>query len=65
MDKNLRIQYFRNYFKENNFSSITQCIEIVKEKFGKEIEINEDIKKEINSAKVLVLVGMNTKTEKM
>ena len=50
MNQNLHIQYFRKYYKENIFTGVTQCIEFIKGKFVKEIEISEDIKKEINSA---------------
>ena len=56
-DKNIRINMFRNYFKENKAASIMQCVEYIKGRFGNDLDINEDIKKEINSAKFVVNIN--------
>ena len=53
---------FRNYFKENKSASIMQCVEYIKGRFGNDLDINEDIKKEINSAKFVV--NINNKKRK-
>ena len=59
LEKNIHINIFRNYFRENLQLSSLKCIEFLKGKFGKDIEINDEIKKEINSAKVVI--NMNIK----
>ena len=61
INKNIRINMFRNYFKENKASNIMKCIEYIKGRFGNEIDINEYIKKEINSAKFVVNINYRKK----
>ena len=61
IDKNFRLNIFRNYFKNNNLASTIQCIEYIKGKFGKDIDINDEIKKEINSARVAININIKNK----
>ena len=53
---------FRKYFKENKSASIMQYVEYIKRRFENDLDINEDIKKEINSAKFVV--NINNKKRK-
>ena len=39
---------FRNYFIINKSSSIMKCVEYIRGRFGNELDINKEIKKEIN-----------------
>ena len=55
-DKNFRTNFFRHYFENNKYCSINQCIEYTKGKFNiNKIEMTDKLKKEINSAKYVVL----------
>ena len=44
LEKNIRINIFRNYLSENLYLSSLKCIEFLK---GKDIEINDEIKKKL------------------
>ena len=63
IDKNFRLSFFKNYFENNNYCSVDQCLEQTRGKLGEEIEVSEKIKSEIQAAKTSVNITLKNKED--
>ena len=55
-DKNFCIKFFKNYFMNNKYCSISQCVEYTKGRLGDNINIEENLINEIQSAKASISI---------
>ena len=60
-DNNIRLTIFKKFFEKNKFCSDAQCITYVKGIFGHNINIDNNIIKEIKSAKITVNLKLSEK----